>query len=258
MERKKSPHKRRIIMDHFDEAMLTFALRDAFPSLRIVTEIHYLHTPHLDERPHLAQPHYGEDRAANLSLLFPEEPWTPHVLQDLPESRLYFLANTPQHSIWYRRGGWNWGTTYGEEPKWAYSLPTPTWGDFIIEYDRQDDSDRAFVRDVWRIMRRITTNRLKSELPHLGVVYCADSRGREWVGHHVLEWCGQVYDRMIDGRLRPIDGWTPPDTPWHRDLRARIVEKFGANFGVPEEPEGRFHEGPRADDIGRLITGSKT
>ena len=36
MERKKSPHKRRIIMDHFDEAMLTFALREAMLALAVI------------------------------------------------------------------------------------------------------------------------------------------------------------------------------------------------------------------------------
>jgi hypothetical protein len=56
---------------------------------------------------------------------------------------------------------------------------------------------------------------------------------------------------MIDGSLRPIDGWKAPDTPWHRDLRARVVAQFGQEFDGPKEPGGRYHEGPFAVDFSR-------
>jgi hypothetical protein len=69
----------------------------------------------------------------------------------------------------------------------------------------------------------------------------------------VLKWCAQVYDRMIDGRLRPMDSWVAPDTPWHRELRARVVRQFGHELDEPKEPEGRYHDGPWATDVSRGI-----
>jgi hypothetical protein len=42
---------------------------------------------------------------------------------------------------------------------------------------------------------------------------------------------------MIEGRARPCDDWAPPDTRWHRDLRCRAEEMFGADFGgAPAAP----------------------
>ena len=248
-ERHKTTRWRQLVMDHFDEAMLTFALREAFPRMRIVTDIHHLRRAELDERPHIAQPRQGQNWAPLLYLLFPEESWNPVILPDLPGGHFSYLSNAPRHHVVYRRGNWDWGATFGEEPKWSFSLPTPRCGDFIIDYDRQDERDRIFVRDVWRVMGRLTTNRLKRELPHLGVVHEAEVRSGIWVGHHVLEWCQQLYDRMIDGWFRPVDGWRAPDTTWHREMRARVVARFGHELDEPKEPEGRYHDGSWAVDI---------
>jgi hypothetical protein len=241
-------------MDDFDLAMLSFALLDAFPGIKIFDAFGKLPTPDLRNL-EVAQL-FGKDNNLHRFLFFclPEPRWSPVCLPELPAGIFHFLANPPRLIIECRCGAWYWGTTRDDEPKWIFGLPSPGCGEIAIKYRRDDEKDRAFVREVWRILNRLTTNRFQGGMPHLGIVEPYRKPWPLWAGHHVVEWCQQVYDRMIDGVARPVDGWTAPDTPWHRELRARVISQFGHTLDEPKEPAPR--NGPFAVFAGPFTFGT--
>lgn len=40
---------------------------------------------------------------------------------------------------------------------------------------------------------------------------------------------------IIDGSRRPADDWRFPDDPWLLDLRRRVIERFGPDYGAPPQ-----------------------
>lgn len=228
---KKRMKYRHLVMDDMDDAMLSLALRDAFPSLVFLPGGRPFEEPELGTRPSIPE----SDRDVVLAWVL-ERGWLPRFKRDEEYPQWFNLLNPPQCSLSYRRTNWFWG---GSQPaRWAFDMPTPEFGTINTNFDPDDPKQRAFVNKVWGILKKLATNRMKSAISEDRVVLCKDAKGGMiWAGHHVLEWCAAgTSRRMIDGCARPCNDWAPPNTPWHLDLRARAEEMFGSDFGGPPEP----------------------
>ena len=107
---------RRVAMDDFDLAMLSFALLDAFPGMMIFDAFEKLLTPDLRSL-EVAQL-FGKDdkRPRFFFFCLPQPRWSPVCLPELPAGVFHFLANPPRLIIECRCGGWYWGGS--DEPKW--------------------------------------------------------------------------------------------------------------------------------------------
>jgi hypothetical protein len=223
---------RYLVMDDMDDAVLSLALRDAFPTVVFCASGKSLSEPFLDLRSSVP-----ECRESVITVLFPAPDWQPEFEKYPKNPKWHVIANTPNRYLHYNRTSWFWGDP--KRSRWAFDLPTPQHGSISTNYDPDDPEQRAFVNKVWNILKKLTTNRMKSALAKDRVVLSADAGGgMVWAGHHVLEWCAAGPRRMIDGCARPCDDWTPPDTAWYRDLRERAEVMSGSDFGgVPEAPQ---------------------
>lgn len=218
-------------MDDMDDAMLSLALRDAFPTIVFFPSGRPRTAPDLG-----VQPTIPECDRTMVSALVPKSGWEPEFERDRNYPQWFNLLNAPRLHLHYSRTRWFWDTSWSVA-RWSFDLPTPEFGTFNTNYDPDDPKERAFVNKVWNILKRLATNRQKSALADDRIVLMKDAGGgMVWAGHHVLEWCAAEPRRMIDGHARPCDDWAPPDTAWYRDLRARAEAMFGSGFGVPAEP----------------------
>lgn len=222
---------RELVMDDMDDAMLSLALRDAFPTIAFSSGGRPLTAPLIDFRPTIP-----ETGSSVVNAWIPDRDWRPKFRRDENYPRWFRLLNPPRYVIHYTRTSWFWGGW--EAARWAFDLPTPEFGTIGTNYDPDEPQDRAFVNKVWNILKKLATNRMKSALAMDRVVLSRDAGGgMMWAGHHVLKWCAAEPRRMISGCRRPCDDWAPPDTPWHRDLRRRAEEMFGPDFGgAPAAP----------------------
>ena len=172
--------------DRFDDAMLLFALEDAFGA--------------------------GRFRIA--------------AGTGDPGAPIWVLAHA-RGTVHYRPSPWFRGLAGRPEASWAFALPTLEPGRLDVSADAADPDAPAFVRTVWRALRRVATNRLKSGLDSGPLALAACRGGGLWAGHHALERCRAAPRRLIAGAWGPCDDWTAPDTAWHRAARARAVERVG-------------------------------
>lgn len=217
-------------MDDMDDAMLSLALLDAFPTIAFLPSGRPFTAPELDLRSTISE------CGSVVGAWVLEPGWRPRFRRDKHYRQWFNLQNPPRYTLDYSRTRWFWG---GREPaKWAFDMPTPEFGTISTNYDPDEPQDREFVNKVWNILKKLATNRIKSALAGDRVVLSKDAGGgMVWAGHHVLDWCAAGSRRMIDGYARPCDDWAPPDTPWYRDLRARAEAMFGPDYGgAPAEP----------------------
>ena len=215
-------------MDEVDERLFSLALEEEFE--RVV----FVEGGGLVERPII--PSIADSKAHSVQILFPPPGWVPEVVWDSAVKGKFTLRDWPQLSVRFFRSSWWWG---GAEPaKWAFSLPTLEHGIVSLNYCPDDPEEKDFQRRVWRVLNRLTTNRMKKWHPASGSVYSADTRGElYWAGHHALEWCRADQRRMLAGLFQPRDDWAPPDTAWHRRLRARLeASGVDATKAEPREP----------------------
>jgi hypothetical protein len=114
-------------------------------------------------------------------------------------------------------------------------LPTPEQGAFSARLrDSPTQSHKAVLNGVWRILRRLASNKLKGGLSRDRYVSTKDVSGEiYWAGTSVMSWCREDPDRMIMGCRFPCDDWTPPDDAWFLDLKARALERFGDDIAGP-------------------------
>ncbi len=108
---------------------------------------------------------------------------------------------------------WNWTLPCGA--KWAWDPPTLTLGSITSTYLTDDPEAKRFVGKVWRILQKMSTNRFKVELPHIGYVIGGGATDC-WAGHDAVRWCSESPTRMIDGKFRPASDWKFPDMLWYR------------------------------------------
>ena len=214
-----------------DDAMLSLALRDAFPTAIFCSSGRPPTSPRLDS--HRTIPECG---SVSVLILVPEPDWRPEFERDTEYPEWFNVLNSPCRYIHYSRTGWFWG---GWQPaQWSFDLPTPEFGTFSTNYNPDDAGQRAFVNKVWNILSKLATNRMKSGIAKDMVVLSGDAGGGMiWAGHHILKWCASEPRRMVDGWALPCDDWKFPDTPWHRDLFERATAMFGPKYGgAPAAP----------------------
>lgn len=220
-------------MDDFDDAMLSLALRDAFPTVIFAEGGLSLTEPRLELRNSI--PECG---ASSVDIWVPDEGWEPEFVVDEEHPQWYLFPNSPRFHFWYRRSEWFWGVRY-QPKKYAFSLPTLESGEISSPLEPWDKEKQKFLRKAWSVMKKLMTNRIKLGIDKDVVINMdAGPQGHddEWVGNYALEWCQQDPTRMINGARLPRDDYESPNTPWHQDLRRQVIEQFGPDFGGPPEP----------------------
>lgn len=218
-------------MDDMDDAILSLALCDAFPTTVFYPSGTALTQPR--------QEFFGtipECRSSVVTAMAPEPGWRPEIERYEARPQWYVMRNPPRRYLHYSGTRWFWGSW--EPAHWSFDLPTPEFGTISTNYDPNDAEQRAFVNKVWNILSKVATNRTKSGLSRDRVVLSNDVGGGPiWVGHHLLKWCAAGPRRMIDGCLVPCDDWEFPDTQWYQNLYTRAIAMFGPEFGgAPEKP----------------------
>ena len=113
----------------------------------------------------------------------------------------------------YYRGQWDWRTHHGA--KLAYDPPTLGFGIINTSYLTDEPALKAFYEKALRLVRKVSTNKVRRELPHIGYVY-GDGTSSFWIGHDAFRWCSESPTRMVAGLVRPTLDWAYPDVPWYR------------------------------------------
>lgn len=222
---------RMTVMDAFDEAMLSFALRELNPRIRFVSGVGTFLSAEMIEGRSIP-----ESDASVAWVYFPPPNWIPRFEAMDADATIHQLANPPIPGLHVIRSKWSWGEKRAPHAKWAFSLPTLLSGRITCYFNPDSADDRAFQRRIWRLLDRLLTSRLRAEHVRSGTVYYDGLKGgATWAGHHALEWCSQAPDRMLDGCRRPADDWCFPDDPWLLDLRRRVIECFGLDYGAPPQ-----------------------
>ena len=211
-------------MDAFDEALFSLALRDAFEQVTMIQNYNYFHPP----------------KEIRILEIIPdcEDYWGAilhiPIFRKPPENADDGWPNS-QHFHFNRS---HWIYTGPGASRWAFKPPTLMQGSVGTSWHYGDNAAQAIVGKVWRILAKVTTNRVKVEFPRKGIVLSDGSKGGwTWFGHHALKWCRSDPEYMLNAQRRPADDWEVPNSEWYQDLRRRVTERYGADFGKPEPPE---------------------
>lgn len=219
-----------------DEAIFSEALRQAYPHATFVDQDL---SPAVTFHPSIVD--CSEHRM--VGILAPEEEgWVPSVRPHPGGVRIF---SHPERHLSFDRSEWDWGPEF-IQAKWAWDPPTLSRGRITGGYWPEEKDQLAFIRATWRLIERVATNRVKKGHPLGNEMMCGDrllmedmKGGFTWAGHHALEWCTEQPRRMLDGRIRPCDDWKPPDDPWYRALREKVLAKYGPELGRAPAVRGR-------------------
>ena len=218
-----------VIMDAFDEAMFSLALRDGFDDVRMVEGYNEFHPP---ENEHILD-FICEAEDSLIINIFISHPPDASDTAELPPP-----WNRGKPCQWFRYFRSLWIYTGPGASRWAFKPPTLMEGALTTSWHKGDKAAEAVIRKVWRIVEGLTTNKVKVEFPRKGIVLSQGGKGgSDWFGHHALEWCRSDPEYMLNAQRRPADDWQMPETDWYQDLRRRVIDRFGADFGTPEPPE---------------------
>lgn len=221
---------RNCVMDDFDDAMLSFALRDEFPNVVFLKNSTMLRSKGIE-----AAETIPECDQALVDIWFPREGWEPLFFPhpDYPDK--YDVINPPRLFLHYNRTRWFYGAPQGDR-NWAFSLPMPEQGRITSGRWEWDKEQRQFRHKITKILGRLTTNRMKDWFQRDEYLSTKTSKRRNtWAGYSVLKWCAEEPNRAIHSMFRPPDDWEPKETAWHRGMKNRVVERFGGNYGGPRE-----------------------
>ncbi len=217
-------------MDDFDDAMFSFALKDAFPEVLFLRKIRLLREPALSPAESIP-----ECDTSLVHIWFPHDSWKPLFFPhpDYPD-RLNII-NPPSLYLHYNRTSWFSGTPDGER-KWAFSLPMPERGCVYSGRWAWDEDERAFRKKIVNILGRLSSNRLKDWFQREEFVSTKNAKRRNtWAGHHLQEWCSKDPRRAINSMFRVPDDWRFEEGDWYRGLKQRVIERFGSDFGLQNE-----------------------
>lgn len=221
-------------MDDFDDAMLSFALREAFPGVVFIRGGIFFEAPELP-----AAATIPECSQTLVDIWFPWKGWKPIFFprQEYPDR--YEIINPPDLYLHYNRTQWFFESPVGPR-KWSFELPVPEKGSISTGRWTWEVEEKEFRSTIVKIIGRLTTNRLKDWFEREESVSMKDApRRNTWAGYHVLKWCREGPRRMIDGRFRPCDDWRPKYSPWYRKIEEKVVERFGEEYGGPRRFEPR-------------------
>lgn len=216
------------VMDDFDDAMFSFALRETYPDVVFIRGGILFESPDYG-----AAETIPECSQSGVDIWFPRKGWEPIFFPHPEYPDRYEVINPPQLYLHYNRTHWFFESAVGER-KWVFSLPMPEQGRISSGRWIWDDEKKEFRSAIIRIIGRLTTNRLKDWFERNQAVSVKNARRRNtWAGYHVLDWCRGGPRRMIDGRFRPCDDWQPKYSSWYRRIREKVVERFGDEYGGP-------------------------
>jgi hypothetical protein len=139
---------------------------------------------------------------------------------------------------------WDWACL----PAMSYDPPTLNAGEIWASYEPDDPDHKNLVRvirQVWKLIELLATNRYKSGHPLGNELSGGDyllmgnaAPGSVWLGHGALKWCREGPRRMLDGSLRPCDDWQMPQGDWYQALRRKAAAKYGDSLrALPSPPE---------------------
>ena len=152
--------------------------------------------------------------------MFPSKKWEP-LVGPCGLGGMYSILNFPSPSLHYFDSRWG----LGGGGRWAFDPPCLSDGRIPGNWSDDNEEEKAFLRQVWRLLGKLTTNRMQVGHVKSGTVYSGDTRGGEyWAGHHALLWCRGAPRLMLNGLYRPRENWEMPDNPWYRDLLERAGE----------------------------------
>jgi len=238
---------RSLVFTQKDEAILSEALRTEFPQIVFLDGQSWLAgTPRAI---------YGIEQSEGVTAAVPVPDGfgSPEDVHTLPRSGPDICVRARGRALVIVRSSWEWrpGRSEEEDRRFAFDPPTLGSGQVGARWDSNDRSSAdvdAFLRRVWRILGRLSTNRVKHGTPLMNQLTSgSDYRrmaevrgGMSWAGHHALQWCAAGGSRrMLDGCFRPCDDWAPPQDPWYQALKRKVEERYGADFGnPPPEPPG--------------------
>ena len=204
-----------VALTRIDEAAYSIVLKEAFPGIVFLgNRIMY---------------GFSDDRAMTAEWLKAHSFESIHEVEDDPVHAVVpscrwrplplvidgrtILPSGPLLSFDYSRGRWNWRTYHGA--KLAYDPPTLEFGNIGTSFLTDEPQRKAFYDKALRLIKRVATNRIRAELPHIGHVY-GEGRASYWVGHDAFRWCSESPTRMIAGIARPTLDWAFPEKPWYR------------------------------------------
>ncbi len=219
-----------VALTRIDEAAYSVLLREAFPGIVFVGywALHKLKdhnrgmTAEWFEANGFDSIHAVEE--TQVKAIIPSCRWRPLPL--VIDGYSYNLRG-PYLSFYYHRGDWDWRTYRGA--KLAYDPPTLNWGNINTSYLTDEPAQKAFYGKALRLVRKVSTNKVRSELPHIGHVY-GEGTSTFWIGHDAFRWCSGSPTRMIAGLVRPTLDWEFPQFPWYR-----AVDGVDRGFKGPEE-----------------------
>ena len=218
-------------MDDFDDAMLSLALKDAFPRVLFLPKVRLLPKPGLDPAETIP-----ECSRTLVHIWFTDKDWEPLFFPHPDYPDRYKIINPPSLHLYYRRTRWFFGSPVGER-KWAFSLPMPERGHIYSGRREWDEEEKVSRKKIVKILGRLSSNRLKDWFQRDEMVATKDaSRRNTWAGHHVLNWCAAERRRAIESMFRPADDWQYKPTDWYTDLSQRVIADYGQDYGVPEDP----------------------
>lgn len=235
-------YQRLVIMTRKDDAIFSEALRARFPSV-VFLEGGAWFDPAPPVRASIADCLSGEALA---EVPYGQD-WQPSTEPYPGAPGRYRLGSSSGRSLRFVLSRWVWrgGYTPADNDRFAFDFPTLGLGWLYVQgsiEDLRDETAPVFHQAVWRIIKRISTNRLKTgsaltnELT-FGSDRMLTSEVAEhpyWAGHHALEWCAAGGPRrMLDGGYRPCDDWAPPQNRWYQALRRKVEERYGPDFGNP-------------------------
>jgi hypothetical protein len=229
-----------VIFTPVDELIFSLAIRDIIPSAVFLSG-HRLRG-HDD-----VQTDWTKISSMSIVIAVPETAgWRPQFESNAAYLDWTTIKNLPSRAAHFLRSEWDWDTT-GRQPKahqLAYEPPTLFEGSVGAKFDPDHPLApelTAFMKQLFRIISRIGTNRFKTGTPRSNeiergtdVLRMRDAKRRNlWLGHHALEWCQKSPRRMLGGAYRPCDDWRLPRTDWYRLLRRRVEQTYGIGIGEP-------------------------
>lgn len=222
-----------VALTRIDEAAFSVLLREAFPGIVFVGDELFRNDGDLNRKMTAEwfdahgfdSIHEVED--SMVEAIIPSCRWRPLPL--VIDGYSYNLKG-PSLRFYYLRGQWNWRTYRGA--KLAYDPPTLDFGNVNTSYLTDEPDAKAFYAKALRILRKVTTDRVRSELPHIGYVM-GEGRSSYWVGHDAFRWCAESPTRMIGGVARPTLDWRFPDVPWYRAVEGVDRGEKGPYDGPP-------------------------
>ncbi len=122
-----------------------------------------------------------------------------------------------------------------ENGKLAYPVPTLQVGDVSVGFTARHPDARKFVNSVWRALRMVSTNKLRTMAYQELYGGPRDVEPNTWVGFDALRWANLEPERTACGPLKARESWRFPDnSPLYEGLPIASPEWDRENDRLPK------------------------